>query len=640
MKSTDLPTDARQAPAIRSITLAALRELIDASSSAHPLFSFVDGAFAECGGSEWSQAFSHWLDTSEDRLAFAARRFDLEPAQAMAVAIAAHAEIDPAFARVVAWLQAPVAGGRPTLGLLAAAVAPLAGRADVLALKHGRAAALELLSWSDADDVLAAQEARVPDAVLRALGVDAQAQASTDEHAPEAPCPSQRVLLDSTVNALRRIGMPLVLRSPDPEETRCAAAYVAGHLGRPIWLDRPAWPPGLAAACAIDGQVPVFTVVAAPGERIQIPEPRVSQLPLLVVTGSDGAVSVGGATCAELALPLPTPGERSERWMARGFAPPVADALASRWRCSTARIDALAIAARFEAAGRGVLPTEEDVAVAARVRDAAMFDGVGRLLPTEVGDNDLVLPESTRSELQRLAGRCRVRERMPVALRGAAACAVRVLFAGPTGTGKSLAARWLAARLGLPLIAIDLAALTSKWVGETEKNLAQVFSRAEGSSAILLFDEADSVFGARTDVGSANDRFANNQTNYLLARMESFDGIVVLTSNSRQRIDNAFLRRLDVVIEFGVPGPQERRRLWERHLGPALERGFIERMAGAIDLPGGSVAGAALSARSLALAEGRPLAAEDVLVALRSEYQKLGRSVPAELQADSGKRRP
>jgi hypothetical protein len=632
MKSTDLPTDARQIPAIRSIALAALRELIDASSSEHPLFGFVDGAFAECGGSGWSQSFSDWLATSEHRLAFAARCFDLDPAQAMAVAIAAQAEIDPAFARVIAWLQSPVAGGRPTLGLLAAAVAPIAGRGDVLALKHGRAATLELLTWSDADDVLAAQEARVPDAVLCALGVDAQAPSGTDECAAEAPCRSQRVMLDGAVSALRRIGMPLVLRSPDPDEARSAAAYVAGQLGRPIWIERPAWPLGLAAACAIKGHIPVFTVVAAPGERVQIPEPRVSQLPLLVVAGSDGAVSVGSATCAELTLPLPTPVERSDRWKMRGFAPPVADTLASRWRCSVARIDALATAACFEAAGRGALPSEDDVAVAARVRDAGMFDGVGRLLPTDVSDSDLVLAESTRSELLRLAGRCRVREQMPVLLRGAAACAVRVLFAGPTGTGKSLAARWLAAKLGLPLIAIDLAALTSKWVGETEKNLAQVFSRAEGSSAILLFDEADSVFGSRTDVGSANDRFANNQTNYLLARMESFDGIVVLTSNSRQRIDNAFLRRLDVVIEFGVPGPQERRRLWERHLGPAAEQGFIERMAGAIDLPGGSVAGAALSARALALAEGRALTADDVVLALRAEYQKLGRTVPAELR--------
>jgi hypothetical protein len=154
------------------------------------------------------------------------------------------------------------------------------------------------------------------------------------------------------VNALRRIGMPLVLRSPDPDEARNAATYVAGQLGRPIWLDRPVWPPGLAAACAIDGRIPVFIIATAPGERIQIPEPRVSHLPMLVVAGSDGAVSVGGTICAELALPLPTPAERSERWKLAGFSSELADALAARWRV-IARIDALATAARFEAAGRG-----------------------------------------------------------------------------------------------------------------------------------------------------------------------------------------------------------------------------------------------------------------------------------------------
>lgn len=635
MKSTDLPTEVRSPPALRTIALAALRDLVDESASAHPLFAFVDGAYRTCDGSSWSQTFAAWLADSQagEGLAKAARSFALEPSQVMALTIAYHAEVDPAFARVVAWLQSPVAGGRPTLGLLAAAIAPLAGHADVLALRHGRATALELIMWSEAQDAtLAAQEARVPDTVLRALGGIDVESANGIVHAPEAPCPSQQALLASAVRALQRLGGALVLRSADPDEARNAAAYIAKQLGCPVWLDKPAWPSGLAAACALGGLVPVFSVAPGPGERIEIAASKVARLPLLVMAGVDGAVTVGGESVAELVLPLPSSGERRERWRTRGFDASTAAALAQRWRCSMARIDAMATSARFEASGRGADPTEADVAAVARVRYAATFDGVGRLLPTDVGDDDLILSDATRLELHRLVGRCRVREQLPVALRGASACAVRVLFAGATGTGKSLAARWLAAQLGLPLVAVDLAALTSKWIGETEKNLAQVFARAEGNSALLLFDEADSVFGARTDVGSANDRFANNQTNYLLSRMESFDGIVVLTSNSRQRIDHAFLRRLDVVVEFGVPGPHERRRLWERHLGAAPESGFIERMAGAIDLPGGSVAAAALAARALALAEARPVATEDVLIALRAEYQKLGRTLPAELR--------
>src|SRR5262249_53019123 len=144
---------------------------------------------------------------------------------------------------------------------------------------------------------------------------------------------------------------------------------------------------------------------------------------------------------------------------------------------------------------------------------------------------------------------------------------VRALFTGPSGTGKTLAAGWLATRLGLPLYRVDLASVTSKYIGETEKNLARLLARAERTEALLLFDEADSLFGKRTEVREANDRFANAQTNYLLQRMETFDGIALLTSNSRARFDAAFARRLDMVIEFPPPAVSERRALWEAHLG-------------------------------------------------------------------------
>src|SRR5207302_11471594 len=139
---------------------------------------------------------------------------------------------------------------------------------------------------------------------------------------------------------------------------------------------------------------------------------------------------------------------------------------------------------------------------------------------------------------------------------------VRALFLGPSGTGKTLAAGWLATQLGLPLFRVDLASITSKYIGETEKNLSQLLARAEHAEVVLLFDEADSLFGKRTDVKDSNDRFANAQTNYLLQRIETFDGIALLTSNSRSRFDAAFSRRLDLIIEFPMPGPEERRAAW------------------------------------------------------------------------------
>ena len=149
---------------------------------------------------------------------------------------------------------------------------------------------------------------------------------------------------------------------------------------------------------------------------------------------------------------------------------------------------------------------------------------------------------------------------------------VRALFTGPSGTGKTLAAGWIATRLGLPLYRVDLASVTSKYIGETEKNLAQLLARAEQAEVILFFDEADSLFGKRTDITDSNDRFANAQTNYLLQRIENYDGIVLLTSNSQARFDTAFARRIDFVIEFSQPAPEERRAIWLSHLGPPLRR--------------------------------------------------------------------
>jgi SpoVK/Ycf46/Vps4 family AAA+-type ATPase len=189
---------------------------------------------------------------------------------------------------------------------------------------------------------------------------------------------------------------------------------------------------------------------------------------------------------------------------------------------------------------------------------------------------------------------------------------------------------WLATRLGLPLYRVDLAAISSKYIGETEKNLAQLFARAEHAEVLLLFDEADSLFGKRTEVKEANDRFANQQTNYLLQRIETFDGIALLTSNSRARFDAAFTRRLDAIIEFPSPGPQARRELWLAHLGRhhTLDVAQLNRIAALCDLAGGHIRSATLAAAGSA--DG-PIADAGLRAAIAAEYRKLGRQVPAGL---------
>jgi SpoVK/Ycf46/Vps4 family AAA+-type ATPase len=281
---------------------------------------------------------------------------------------------------------------------------------------------------------------------------------------------------------------------------------------------------------------------------------------------------------------------------------------------------------------------------AARAGASSDLGTLAELLPEHITDEALVLPAATRAELEALARRCLARDTLAETLGPSARTryrpGVRALLVGPSGTGKTLAVGWLATRLGLPLYRVDLASITSKYIGETEKNLAQLFARAEHGEVVLLFDEADSLFGKRTDVKEANDRFANAQTNYLLARIESYEGIAMLTSNSRARFDSAFTRRLDAIVEFPPPGPEERRALWIAHLGRAHSLGAsaLNRLAANCELAGGHVRNivlaAAVAARgtsSAARGEAGTIAEAHLIAAVAAEYRKLGKPSPAAL---------
>ena len=147
-----------------------------------------------------------------------------------------------------------------------------------------------------------------------------------------------------------------------------------------------------------------------------------------------------------------------------------------------------------------------------------------------------------------------------------------MLFAGESGTGKTMAAQVLAAELGLEIFRVDLATTVSKYIGETEKNLDRIFGAAEGSNAILFFDEADALFGKRSEVGDSHDRYANIEVAYLLQKMEGYPGAVILATNFRRNIDDAFVRRLDFVIDFPFPEPEDRQRIWDKRAARARRR--------------------------------------------------------------------
>ncbi|HYU57925.1 MAG TPA: ATP-binding protein, partial [Actinomycetota bacterium] len=208
---------------------------------------------------------------------------------------------------------------------------------------------------------------------------------------------------------------------------------------------------------------------------------------------------------------------------------------------------------------------------------------------------------------------------------------LNVLFAGPSGTGKTMAAEVLAHEIGLDLYKIDLATVISKWIGETEKNLAAAFEAAERGGMALLFDEADALFGKRTEVGDARDRYANLETAYLLSRLERFDGLAMLASNLRQNLDSAFARRLEFIVPFDLPDTEQRVALWTRHIPPGapLASGVrLERLAALYPLPGALIRNAAVAAAFLAAAEGSDIEPRHLVHAIEREYVKAGDAFP------------
>jgi SpoVK/Ycf46/Vps4 family AAA+-type ATPase len=251
-----------------------------------------------------------------------------------------------------------------------------------------------------------------------------------------------------------------------------------------------------------------------------------------------------------------------------------------------------------------------------------------------VEEDALVLPATLRAALHGLLARAGLRGRLAEGLGPAIAArdrpGLRALLVGESGTGKTLAVHWLATRLGLPLYRVDLAALTSKWIGETEKNLSAILGAAEHADVLLFFDEADALFAARTEVGDANDRFANAQTNYLLQRIEEFDGIALLASNSRERFDPAFVRRLDAILDFPMPEAPARRALWDAHLGNGhdLPAAALDRLAVSVDLAGGHIRNVVLAAAARAKAAERRIGRDEILPAIAEEYAKLARPAP------------
>jgi hypothetical protein len=278
--------------------------------------------------------------------------------------------------------------------------------------------------------------------------------------------------------------------------------------------------------------------------------------------------------------------------------------------------------------------TAEDLRRGVRAQNAAGLERLARRIEPEVGWEDLVLSPLVERGLRELAARARHRDTVLTDWRmrrgGGRGHGVTALFAGDSGTGKTMSAEVIAADLGLDLYTVNLATVVDKYIGETEKNLERIFAEAGGVNAVLFFDEADAIFGKRSDVRDAHDRYANIESAYLLQRLETFDGLAVLATNLRANIDDAFTRRLDAIIDFPAPTPELRRSLWSRCLAPPLpvaDDVDLDFLSSAFELAGGNIRSASTTAAYLAAAAGTPVGMPEVIAAVEQEYRKMGRLV-------------
>lgn len=528
-------------------------------------------------------------------------------------------EEDQRFAELFAALQDDPARRRPSVGLLAA----LAGGEDPVGTL-GRLAALGLLV---ADDPSPGTPG--PDRVLRpADGVWALARGDDDPRLAPAVDPADLVVAPEVRARLERLDPAalgaVVVRGPATTGRRTLLATLAHRLGRRV-LRVEALHPGVGALATLAHAVPVVALDPAPGEAVAIPE-----LPgldgLLGVALPDHGGLEGLPDAVVLHLGLPSAAERAAHWRAAlgpGAAEP--DGL----RLTGGHIRRVARAAHAAAGGP---PTDDDLRDAARELQARLFDTHCERVATAAGLDAVAVEPAVREELELLVARCRHRERLlaeaaaPVAGSGG----VRALLAGPSGTGKTLAARAVAGELRTDLHRLDLARIVDKYIGETEKHLAAVLDRAEQAGVVLLLDEGDALLAKRTAVASSNDRYANVETSYLLARLETFRGILLVTTNAADRIDPAFRRRMDLVVTFPAPAAPARHRIWAAHLpaGHRVGDDDLEELAAACALTGGQIRTAAEHATLLALTNGGTVTGDHLLTAVRREFRKAGQVCP------------
>jgi hypothetical protein len=587
-------------------------------------------------------------DAAEPRLSVAAERLNLDALDAAALAVCAAPELHPRFGRLYAYLQDDVTRRLASPRLVADL---LSGdgveRSHVLACfgpdaRLARVGALRLLV-PDAAVPLADRQVKVADRLAAFLlsaggGLEESGAAIPLRRIPAMADVAERQHAVQEVARLLAIEthLPLVVVGPDAAAVLAAAADRSLVLVDVREFDRPEAMADAALAAALEQALLCFDGLEdlKPPERARLLR-AIDERPertLLVAHSRSDALALSDRTVLLVDVPLPSFGERRVAWE-RFTGSDAAGDVAAKFRLSVEQIRAAAEVSRIAAHTHGRDgPEPGDLDLGARHASSSRLGELAARLPPAFHWEDLVLPQRQQELLRSISAYLRHRDRVlgewGYERTVARTQGLKVLFAGESGTGKTMAAQVLGAELGLELFRVDLATVVSKYIGETEKNLERIFGAADGSNAILFFDEADALFGKRSEVSDSHDRYANIEVAYLLQRMEQYPGAVILATNFKRNIDDAFVRRLDFVIDFPFPEADDRKRIWRLLLpreAPVAKDVDLDFLATQFKLSGGAIRNCSLGAAFQAADEDSEIEMRHLVRAVALEYGKQGR---------------
>ena len=582
------------------------------------------------------------------RLRRLAAEFALDLTDVDLLMVALAPDLDPRFERLYGYLHDDVTRRRASVGLALELCGISAASAEGRRRLGGASSALiaaGLIVVDDRDRPVLTRALRVPDRVSAHLLGDPALDPAVSELLLDLPGTAAR-RWEQLDNALAMSVSPVYLRELAGTSAAWIAASAAYRQGSgslvidAARLARSAEPRDSAAVLVREARLLRRILVAANVDVI-VDRPDV----LAVLTDEPVPIILTGtrpwdpAWSRSVPLTLETPNsssaERHEQWVgALNGHGNDADLLRATlaFRLTPSQIARAAVATELAARVNDRPAAPADLQAASRAQNAAGLDRLAHRIEPHTSWQQLVLPDEVRAQLRELSARARQRERVldewgvgGRALRGRG---ITALFAGDSGTGKTLSAEVIAADLGLDLYVIDLATVVDKYIGETEKNLDRIFAEADRVNGVLLFDEADAIFGKRSEVRDARDRYANVEVAYLLQRMERFDGLAVLTTNLRANLDEAFTRRIDVIVDFPMPEEDDRLALWQLHLPSTIPQAddLDQRfLADRFRFSGGNIRNICVTAAFFAAEADQPLSMADLIRATEREYRKLGR---------------